>query len=39
LVHLKGLSKLSWLGLGNTRVTDAGVKDLKKALPRLAIHR
>jgi hypothetical protein len=34
LVQLKGLKQLNLLSLGNTKVTDAGVKDLQKTLPR-----
>jgi hypothetical protein len=33
LVNLKGLAELTSLGLIDTRVTDAAVKDLRKALP------
>jgi hypothetical protein len=38
LVRLKGLKKLKFLDLEGTRVTDAGVKALKDALPGLEIH-
>jgi len=31
-VHLKGLTKLQTLSLELTKITDAGVADLKKAL-------
>ena len=30
---LKGLTKLERLSLGGTKVTDAGIQELKKALP------
>ena len=33
LVHLKGMTGLSMLLLQGTKVTDAGVADLQKALP------
>ena len=39
LQHLKGLTQLQKLDLANTKVTDAGVKDLQKALPKLEIVR
>ncbi len=39
LVHLRGLTRLYSLTLNNTQVTDAGVAELQKALPNLAIHR
>ena len=39
LVHLKGLTNLGKLDLSLTNVTDAGVKDLKKALPDCRISR
>tara|TARA_B100000809_G_scaffold229923_1_gene243907 strand:- start:322 stop:438 length:117 start_codon:yes stop_codon:yes gene_type:complete len=32
-VHLNGLTQLQDLGLQQTKVTDAGVAELKKALP------
>jgi hypothetical protein len=38
LAHLKGLTKLRFIGLAGTRVTVAGMKDLKRALPDLAIE-
>ena len=38
LVHLKGLTKLTYLYLTNTQVTDAGIAGLKKALPNCAIN-
>jgi len=39
LVHLKGLAKLQTLslGLGASQVTDAGVAELMKALPKCEI--
>jgi len=39
LVHLQGLKKLMSLYLGETKVTDAGVAELKKALPGCRIDR
>jgi hypothetical protein len=36
---LKELKQLSTLDLGNSQVTDAGVKDLQEALPRCRISR
>ena len=33
LLHLKGLTKLQRLKLGGTKITDAGIADLKKSLP------
>jgi hypothetical protein len=39
LVHLKGLTKLETLSLNFTKVTDAGVADLQKALPNCKISR
>jgi hypothetical protein len=38
LVHLKGLTKLSHLGLNGTQVTNAGMNELKRTLPGLTIH-
>ncbi|MFH1918384.1 MAG: AAA family ATPase [Planctomycetota bacterium] len=38
LVHLKGLTSLRELYFNNTQVTDAGVNELKKALPNCRIH-
>ena len=34
---LTKLKKLSWLGLKDTKVTKAGVAELKKALPKCKI--
>jgi hypothetical protein len=39
LAHLKRLSNLRTLNLAGTKVTDAGVKDLQEALPKLQIIR
>jgi hypothetical protein len=39
LEHLKGLTSLKLLVLPDARVTDAGVTELKKALPNCHIHR
>ncbi len=39
LEHLKGLTKLEYLWLSGTQVTDAGVADLQESLPNLAIYR
>jgi hypothetical protein len=39
LLVLKGLTALRLLDLTNTKVTDAGVKELQKALPELEIVR
>ena len=39
LEQLKGLPSLGQLSLDNTQVTDAGVLDLKKALPKLRVNR
>ena len=39
LASLKGLRQLQTLVLKGTRVTDAGVADLQKALPQLKIIR
>ena len=38
LEHLKGLMQLQRLVLRNTKVTDAGVRDLQKALPNCKIE-
>ncbi len=37
LIHLHGLTKLEGLDLGGTKVTDAGAKGLRKALPNCTI--
>jgi hypothetical protein len=37
LAHLKGLTELRWLDLRKTRVTDAAIRDLQKALPHCTI--
>jgi hypothetical protein len=39
LAHLKGLTQLSYLDLRGTQVTDAGMKELERALPGLNIDR
>ena len=39
LVHLKGLTRLETLTLGGTKITEAGVADLKKALPNCKISK
>jgi internalin A len=39
LVSMKGLTKLESVMVGNTQVTDAGVKALNRALPNLTIYR
>ena len=39
LVHLKGMTNLQSLDLGGTKITDAGVADLKKALPNCEIEK
>jgi len=36
-MHLKGLKKLSVLDVRGTQVTDAGVNELKQALPSAKI--
>ena len=38
LVHLKGLTKLKTLYLNDTQVTDPGVAELQKALPKCRIQ-
>lgn len=37
LVHLKELTALHTLALGHTKVTDAGLEQLKKSLPNLVV--
>ena len=37
LAHIKGLTQLQVLNLGGTKITDAGVADLQKALPNCKI--
>jgi hypothetical protein len=39
LMQLRGLTQLDWLDLSGTRVTEAGVNELKKALPNVKIGR
>ena len=39
LVHLKEVTALQKLVISGTHVTDAGVNDLKEALPNLTIER
>jgi internalin A len=39
LKHLKELTELQTLSLWKTKVTDAGAKDLLKALPNCKISR
>ena len=39
LAHLAGLPKLQFLGLGGTKVTDEGFKNLRKSLPKLEVAR
>jgi hypothetical protein len=39
LAHLKNLSHLTTLSLVRTRVSDAGVRNLQRALPRLYVVR
>jgi len=38
LVHLKGLTKLDWLVLNSTQVTNTGVKKFQQALPNCKIR-
>ena len=39
LVHLKGLTRLETLTLGGTKITEAGVAELQKALPNCKISK
>jgi len=39
LSHLKGLTELQDLNLDGTKITDAGVAELKKALPKCSVFR
>ena len=39
LVRLKGLVNLEDLDIGGTLVTDAGVQELRKVLPKLNVSR
>jgi hypothetical protein len=39
LAHLKDLTHLQQLDVGNTKVSDKGVADLRKALPKLSVLR
>ena len=39
LMHLKGLAKLQTLNLAQSKVTNAGVADLQKALPNCKISK
>ena len=39
LGHLRGLKRLKYLNLEGTGVTDAGVQELRKALPNAKIVR
>jgi hypothetical protein len=39
LAHLEGLKELEELDLHDTRVTDAGIERLQRALPRVKIER
>ena len=39
LMELARLKQLQWLGLNETKVTDKGVQELKKALPQVQIVR
>jgi len=38
-VHLTGLTALQTLDLRATKVTDAGVEQLKKSLPNVLVNR
>ena len=37
-MHLKGLTRLETLTLGGTKITEAGVAELQKALPNCTIY-
>ena len=39
LTHLNRMTSLEWLYLYDTHVTDAGIAELKRALPKLRIYR
>lgn len=39
LAHLRGLTKLQSLGLSRAQVTDAGVNELRNAVPRVRVLR
>ena len=39
LEHLKGLTELRYLDLRGTKVTEAGVRQLKKSLPNVKAWR
>jgi hypothetical protein len=39
LEHLKGLTELRYLDLRGTKVTEAGVEQLKKSLPSVLVTR
>ncbi|MEE9603737.1 MAG: hypothetical protein V3V75_10555, partial [Thermoguttaceae bacterium] len=38
LIHLKGMTKLGYLWVDSTQITDEGVKKLQQALPTCAIN-
>jgi hypothetical protein len=39
LKHLKGLSRLRYLNLNGTLVTEEGIADLRRAIPGLTVVR
>jgi len=39
LAHLRNMTKLQTLEIGDTKITNAGIKGLKKALPTLNVVR
>ena len=39
LKELTGLKKLKWLSIVGTQVTDAGIAEIKEAIPELTVHR